>query len=377
MDTILNLGINDKVELCLRSVTAGAPGAADIRRRFAEQFTSVVGVDPPVDPWQQLFAAIGAVFASWNSDRAVTYRRHHGISDSGGTAVTVQAMVFGNLDDRSGTGVLFSRNPLTGENEPYGEWVVRGQGEDVVSGRTTPLKLAAMRDLFPDLHRQLLDAAALLELDGRDVQDIEFTVESGTLWLLQSRSAKRSPEAAVEFAVALHSEGLVTKAEALALVPESHLEALRRPHVDPAAKLGATLLGLGEAACPGVAIGLVVTDLDEAVELSDQGVDVVLARPHTDPQDLTGMIAARGIITAVGGSTSHAAVVSRELGTPCVVGFTDVSLADLVGRVVTIDGTTGEIYDGALAVAEPQHTHARIETLRAWQAEIEESSSRA
>ena len=218
MDTVLNLGINDEVERILAE-RCGAPFARDTHRRFRELFGQVVSPADgrvPTDPYAQLRAAVTAVFDSWNSQRAVSYRRHHNLEGKmAGTAVTVQAMVFGNLDDRSGTGVLFSRNPLTGEANPFGEWLPRGQGEDVVSGKFDPLPLSALAEQHADIHRQFLEAAAWLEREGTDVQDVEFTVEAGRLYLLQTRAAKRSAKAAVAIAVALQREGLIDVDEAL------------------------------------------------------------------------------------------------------------------------------------------------------------------
>jgi pyruvate,orthophosphate dikinase len=331
--------------------------APDTRRRFVEQFAEVVGGAAPADPWDQLRAAIDAVFRSWRSERARWYRGDRGIPDDGGTAVTVQAMVFGNLDDRSGAGVLFSRNPLTGDAEPYGEWLPRGQGEDVVSGRADALPLAAMAERMPEAYSSLMAAMTTLERDGRDVQDIEFTVQSGTLWLLQTRAAKRSPEAAVRLAVALHDEGVLTVAEALDRVTAEQVEVLLRPRVDPAALAGAEVLAGGKPACPGVATGVVVTDADEAEDRADPadgspGEDVVLARPTTDPDDVRGMSVSRAVITELGGSTSHAAVVCRELGVPCVVGCGAGGVTALAGRTVTVDGAAGAVYRGALPVLD-------------------------
>lgn len=369
MDTILNLGINDDIEHCLAKETGDPAYAADTRRRFEQQFEAVVGNVAPNDPWDQLFAAVGAVFRSWNSPRAIAYRRHHGLSDAGGTAVTIQSMVFGNADDDSGTGVLFSRNPLTGHAAPYGEWLLRGQGEDVVSGKTTPLRLDALADRYPSIHTELLSAAAQLERLGKDVQDIEFTVESGKLWLLQCRAAKRSPDAAIVFAVALHEEGLLTKEEALNLVSPEQRSAVQRPRIHPDARATATVLATGEAACPGVATGRVVGDVDEAIDLAESGVSVILARPHTDPEDVSGMIAAAAIVTAVGGSTSHAAVVSRELGTPCIVGCGD--LDPIYGREVTVDATSGQVFDGILPIAPVSiDEFPALATLATWENEL-------
>lgn len=367
MDTVLNLGVNDVVAEGLRNLAPDSNYAADTLRRFDEQFARVVGAAPPQDPWEQLLAAIEAVFGSWDSPRARSYRRHHHIADDGGTAVTVQAMVFGNLDDRSGTGVLFSRNPLTGDSAPYGEWLPRGQGEDVVSGRHDPLPLAALAEHLPGVHDELLGAAATLEKTGKDVQDIEFTVESGRLWLLQSRAAKRSPDAAVQFAVSLQRDGIVSVAEAVRLVTPAQLEAVRRPRIAPSARARAQVLARGEPACPGTASGRVVLDIENAERLADDNVNVVLARPTTDPEDIAGMIAAVAILTEIGGSTSHAAVVSRELGTPCVVGCGSGTAQLLAGREVTVDGQTGEVFDGVLDIAEgTELDNPALATLNAW-----------
>jgi pyruvate,orthophosphate dikinase len=281
----------------------------------------------------------------------VAYRAHHDVDSGGGTAVTVQAMVFGNLDDDSGTGVLFSRNPLSGDPAPYGEWLPRGQGEDVVSGRFNALPLKALEAQHPQVHTELLGAAATLERVGRDVQDIEYTVESGRLYLLQTRAAKRSPNAAVRIAVTLHDEGVLSEDEAVAIVTPAQITALMKPHIDPVARASAHLLARGEPACPGVASGRVVTEVEEAEDLHDEGTDVVLVRPTTDPDDVSGMIVASAIITEIGGATSHAAVVSRELNTPCVVGCGEGTLDRLVGHELTVDGTTGEIFDGVLPVS--------------------------
>jgi pyruvate,orthophosphate dikinase len=366
MDTVLNLGINADVEAALRNKTGDAAYAADTHRRFREQFERVVGRTPPADPWEQLGAAIQAVFASWSSPRAVAYRRHHGIADDGGTSATVQAMVFGNLDENSGTGVLFTRNPLTGDGEPFGEWLPGGQGEDVVSGRHDPLPLTALAQRMPAVHAELLKAAAVLEATGRDVQDIEFTVEAGKLWLLQSRAAKRSADAAIRFAVALHEGGLITVDEALHLVTPAQVAAVSRPHVSPQARNSARVLARGEPACPGVATGRVVLDVETAELLTDEGVDTVLARPTTDPDDVAGMIVATAILTEIGGSTSHAAVISRELNTPCVVGCGTGTLNRLAGLEVTVDATIGEVYEGHLRMAPDQAHNPALVTLLQW-----------
>ena len=351
MDTVLNLGMTPEVQRALAEQSGDASYAADTDRRFREQFTKIVGAAPPAEPLAQLHAAVCAVFGSWYTERAVAYRAHHDLDQGGGTSVTVQAMVFGNLDDDSGTGVLFTRNPLTGDSAPYGEWLPRGQGEDVVSGRFNALPLQALAEQHPPVHAELMRLSGVLEHEGRDIQDIEYTVESGRLFLLQTRAAKRSPEAAVRIAVGLHDEGVLTEDEALAHVQPAHVAALLRPHIDPASRATAQLLARGEPACPGVASGRVVTDVEEAEDLHDEGIPVVLVRPTTDPDDVSGMIVSAAIVTEIGGATSHAAVVSRELGTPCVVGCGEGTVARLTGREVTVDGSTGEIFAGILPEA--------------------------
>lgn len=367
MDTVLNLGMTAAVEAGLAGLTGDAAYAADTYRRYLEQYQRVVGVAPTGGPRDELRAAVAAVFRSWNSPRARAYREHQGIGHDGGTAVTVQAMVFGNLDDRSGTGVLFTRNPLTGDSAPYGEYLPRGQGEDVVSGRHDALPLDVLERDLPEVHTALLAAGRRLEELGKDVQDIEFTVESGTLWLLQSRAAKRSPDAAARLAVALHEDGVISRREALSRVTPQQIQALLRPRVSPEARAAATVVVRGEPACPGVACGRVVETCVEAEDLSDEGIDVVLARPTTDPDDVSGMIVARAIVTEIGGSTSHAAVVSRELGTPCVVGCGVGSLVGLAGREVTVDGSTGEVFAGVLPLAPCTEAEIpALATLASW-----------
>ncbi len=370
MDTVLNLGINDDVEQIL-AAKCGAPFARDTHERFRDLFRQVVRPSDgqvPFDPYAQLRAAITAVFDSWNSERAVSYRRHHNLEGKmAGTSVTVQAMVFGNLDERSGTGVLFSRNPLTGEAKPFGEWLPRGQGEDVVSGKFDPLPLSALAEQHVDIHRQLLEAAAWLELEGTDVQDIEFTVEAGKLYLLQTRAAKRSAKAALAIAVALQREGLISINEALTRVTAAQLDVLLTPVIEPAALAEAIVVASGLAACPGVGAGRVVADSDSAEDAADDGEDVVLARETTSPNDVGGMIAARAVITELGGSTSHAAVVSRELQTPCVVGCGQGSLRDLVGTLVTVDGGSGTVYSGLLPLSAPsESTDPDMAALLSW-----------
>jgi len=367
MDTILNLGITPGVEHALSELTGSASYAADTRRRFEEQFEKVVGRRPPSDPWDQLAAAIAAVFDSWQSRRAVAYRKDRGLNHVGGTAVTVQAMVFGNLDERSGTGVLFTRNPTCGSPEPLGEWLPMGQGEDVVSGNADPLPISDLANTMPDIHRELLEAAYALERHERDVQDVEFTIESGRLWLLQARAAKRSPDAAIRLAVLLQREGLLSKTEALDRVSAEHVDAMERPHVDPEERAGARLLAEGRPASPGVVTGTVVTDPDDAEARALNGEAVVLGRPTTNPDDVHAMAVVSGIVTEIGGATSHAAVVSRELGVPCIVGCGEAAVTTLEGCVVTLDAAAGELFEGALPVRQASEADdADLATLLEW-----------
>ncbi|OFX03699.1 MAG: pyruvate, phosphate dikinase [Alphaproteobacteria bacterium RIFCSPHIGHO2_12_FULL_63_12] len=376
MDTVLNLGICDETERALTVETGQHSFARDTHRRFLELYASIVmkapslHLDPadmpetwraaiaaaagaaiPENPRDQLKEAVTAVFDSWNSRRARKYRQHNGIDDSLGTAVTIQAMVFGNLDDSSGTGVLFSRNPLTGERKPFGEYLSRAQGEDVVSGKFTPLRLDAMHDRVGEAHGLLLRASEILERDSRDMQDIEFTVQQGELYLLQARSAKRAPLAAVRAAIEMAQEGLISKDEAVARVSPDQFRELSRPRLPEAATAGMTPAAKGEGACPGVASGIAVGSADEAERRGAMGESVILVRETTSPEDVHGMIAARAIVTAHGGATSHAAVVSRSLGRPCVVGCGDGALA-LIGETLTVDGS-GMVWRGALKLVTP------------------------
>ncbi|MDX6700109.1 MAG: pyruvate, orthophosphate dikinase, partial [Baekduia sp.] len=338
MDTILNLGMTEAVEAGLARLAGDADFARRTHVRFCHEFGHTVhgadldppagdavasdvcaavledtGATVPAEPLEQLRAAIHAVFESWSSRRAVAYRRHWGIPEDGGTAVIVQAMVFGNLGAGSGTGVLFTRDPLSGEPEPYGEWLPGGQGEDVVSGTHDCLPLSALRDELGDVHGRLLAAGALLERENGDVQDIEFTVEAGRLFLLQTRAAKRSPAAALRTAVDLAREGAIDEATALARVTPEQLASVLAPRLSDATVAGAEVLARGTPACPGVAGGVVVPDADAAEAAAGE---TVLVRPTTSPEDVAGMIAARAVVTERGGSTSHAAVVSRALGRP-------------------------------------------------------------
>lgn len=366
MDTILDLGCNDEVETALAAESGDPEFAAEVHRRFTGFYGRLVlgcaedledlpdtasvraaisadtGDSVPADPWAQLRSAVASVFQSSRSRRAIAYRKHYGIPEDLGTAVTIQAMVFGNLDDDSGTGVLFTRNPVDGTREPYGEYLQRGQGEDVVSGRVTPKPLIDLENRWPTVHAELLAAAECLDREGRDAQDIEFTVQSGELFLLQSRPAKRTARAAVRIAVELIDEGVLEPDEALSRVTAEQVRTLLRPEITAGAADGAEVLVSGVAASPGVATGVVV-DTPEAAQANP---GCILVRKSTSPDDVHGMIAAAAVVTEQGGATSHAAVVSRALDTPCVVGCGTGAVEGLVGRIVTVDATTGKVYAG-------------------------------
>jgi pyruvate,orthophosphate dikinase len=350
MDTLLDLGITDAVEEAL-AVEATAGFARDTRRRFTDGYQRIVGGPAPDDPYLQLRAAIEAVFASWDSPRAVAYRSHQGLDDRGGTAVVVQAMVFGNITSNSGAGVVFSRNPMTGANQEFGEWLPGGQGDDVVSGTVDVEPIAALRSRQPAVYDELIGAARSLERLAADVQEIEFTIEDGTLWLLQTRAAKRSAQAAVRLALQLRNDGLIDEAETLRRVAPAHVEALLQPSLQPELRMAAELLATGVPAGPGVASGRAYTEVDAAIEAADRGEDVILVRHHTSPDDIHGMLVARGIVTETGGATSHAAVVSRELGRAAVVGCGSGVSKSLAGKLVTVDGNEGEVRDGSLRLS--------------------------
>jgi len=349
---------------------------ADIVARFKTLVETELGKPFPQDIHAQLWGAIAAVFGSWENARAIAYRRLHDIPDDWGTAVTIQAMVFGNMGERSATGVVFTRNPSTGANELYGEFLVNAQGEDVVSGLRTPQPLTeadrrgsnsskpSLEGLMPDVFAKLKAACAKLEAHFRDIQDIEFTVQEGKLFMLQTRSGKRSTQAALKIAVDMAEGGLITREEAVRNINAGQLDQLLHPMLDPDAEK--TVLAKGLPASPGAASGELVFDADEAVHLKAQGHTVILARIETSPEDVQGMHAAVGILTTRGGMTSHAAVVARGMGRPCVVGASSV-VVDLEretlsaggtllhkGDVVTIDGSTGQIIKGRVPTREPE-----------------------
>jgi len=358
MDTILDLGLNDATTAGLAASSGSEKFAANCRRRLVAMFRDIVGVDDvPEDPWEQLRAAVEAVFRSWNSDRARTYREREGIPDDLGTAVTVQAMVFGNRSVDSGTGVLFTRNPATGEPAPYGDFMFNAQGEDVVAGTHRTEPISVLDERIPIVGRELRDYATRLERHHRDLCDIEFTIEHGKLWMLQCRVGKRSPQAALRIAVDLAEDpGFpLTRAEAVHRVVEILADP---PTVVTERRSGVTALASGLPASPGIACGEVVTTPEAAVAVAEAGRPVILVRAQTSPDDVHGMARAAGILTSRGGLASHAAVVARGWGIPAVVGAADVTVGDdaivvagtriAAGETVTIDGGTGEIFAGAV-----------------------------
>ena len=362
--------------------------AADLRQLVSEYHGIVrgQGAKIPDDPRVQLHEAIAAVFHSWNTERAKTYRRINGIPDDLGTAANVQTMVFGDLGPTSGTGVCFTRDPSTGENVPFGDYLPQAQGEDVVAGIRNTLSLDDLADLHPDIHAELLETMGRLEKATRDMADIEFTIERNKLWILQTRSGKRTAAAAVRIATDMVDEGLISSEEAVLRVDPAQLEQLERPRL--AAKLDAQPVATGIGASPGAAQGIVTYDADRAVTLAAEGKDVVLVSAETTPDDIHGMHAARGILTSQGGKTSHAAVVARGMGKPAVTGAAALvvdeetatgHIGDLVireGDPITIDGTTGSVYLGMLDLIEPQAT-PELERLLAWADDIRQIGVRA
>ncbi len=381
----------------------------DLAGQFKQLVKARLGVEFPDDPLDQLWRAIGAVFGSWNTPRAVTYRKINRIPDDWGTAVNVQAMVFGNLGDDCATGVAFTRDPATGEHALYGEFLANAQGEDVVAGIRTPQQItlasarrwaashgiseAERRERSPSLEeaqpacfRQLQTIARRLERHYRDIQDLEFTIERGRLWMLQTRNAKRTAAAAVKVAVDMVKERLIDRKTAVLRVQPADLDQLMHPRIDPAAPRD--LLAKGLAASPGAASGVVVFSADDAVERADAGDDVILVRVETSPEDIHGMHAAKGVLTARGGTTSHAAVVGRGMGKSCVVGCGALDIdyrAGLFrvdgreirrGDVITIDGATGEVFAGRMATIDPTLS-GDFATLMSWADEIRRLGVRA
>src|SRR6201994_2387961 len=423
MDTVLNLGLNDETVEAVAKKSGDRRFAYDSYRRFITMYSDVVlgvghehfeelldhhkerqgyslatdltaddwadlpvrykkrvkdelGHDFPQDPHEQLWGAVGAVFSSWMNQRAITYRRLHSIPESWGTAVNVQAMVFGNMGEDCATGVAFTRDPSTGTNLFYGEYLVNAQGEDVVAGIRTPQHLTidgklaqksdapAMEEVMPEVFKQLSGVRETLEKHYRDMQDIEFTVQRGKLYMLQTRNGKRTAKAALKIAVDMVREGLIDKKEAVARIVPSSLDQLLHPTLDPKAQR--KVISKGLPASPGAASGTVVFSADEAEKKSRAGEKVILVRRETSPEDIHGMHAAEGIVTSTGGMTSHAAVVARGMGKPCVAGAGDVRIDAKAGTMsvrgtvvktgeqITLDGSTGEIMLGVVPTVQPE-----------------------
>jgi len=398
MDTILNVGLNDVSVEGLARTTGNSEFARDCYRRLIQMFGETVdgipherfnvddsveqarevyvqetGEDFPQDAREQLRRAIAAVFDSWNSPRAQVYRRTYSIPDDLGTAVNVVQMVFGNKGDDSATGVGFTRNPSTGEQGVYGEYLVNAQGEDVVAGTRTPQPLEEMQSRLPDAYEQLLETMGSLERHYRDMQDIEFTVESGRLYLLQTRSAKRTAAAAIKAAVDMAVEGLIDKDEAVARIDPKQLDQLLHPRLDESADFEVAARGLN--ASPGAACGKIVLDADTAAECGKAGESVILVRWETTPDDIHGLIQAQGVLTAHGGMTSHAAVVARGMGKPCVAGTEGLEIDGKKvrigghklkeGDVITIDGGTGRVIVGEVPLVPPA-INEDFETILEW-----------
>ncbi len=374
MDTILNLGLTDATEAGF----GDRAFAADCRARLRTMFRDIVGIaEPPNDPWQQLRLAIEAVFRSWNGDRARAYRAKEGIADDLGTAVTVQAMVFGNLDDESATGVVFTRNPATGEPGLYGDVLFRAQGEDVVAGTHATEPVSALDARLPEAARALREAADRLERHERDLCDIEFTIERGRLWMLQTRVGKRSLQAALRMALDMATEPdfPLDRREAI----ERVARILEDPPKTTTGRTGYLVpLATGLGASPGLGTGAIVTSPDRAAERAEAGESVILVRAETSPDDVHGMAKAAGILTSRGGLASHAAVVARGWGIPAVVGASQVEVSPnairiggrtlSVGEVISIDGSTGEVFAGRVPGASEPVPEAK--TLLAWAAEL-------
>ena len=350
-------GVKQDVELT-------ADDLKELANQFKAEYKSKIGTDFPADPKEQLYGAIKAVFRSWDNPRANVYRRDNDIPYSWGTAVNVQSMAFGNMGDDCGTGVAFTRDPATGNKGLFGEFLTNAQGEDVVAGVRTPMKIAEMEEKFPEAFAQFKDVCATLENHYRDMQDMEFTVEHGKLYMLQTRNGKRTAQAALKIACDLVDEGLRTEKEAVAMIDPRNLDTLLHPQFDQAALKAATPAGKGLGASPGAACGRIVFSAEDAEAWAGRGEKVVLVRLETSPEDITGMKVAQGILTVRGGMTSHAAVVARGMGTCCVSGCGEIAMDEankkftLAGKEyhegdwLSIDGTTGNIYDGKIATVD-------------------------
>lgn len=399
MDTVLNLGMNDETAEAMIKLTGDESFVMDSYKRFIQMFADVVkGVDKkkfdieaektndlkqiivnykeiykqetgeefPQNPQTQLMEAVRAVFRSWNNERAVLYRKLNDIPDNLGTAVNVQAMVFGNMGDDSCTGVAFTRNPASGKRELFGEFLINAQGEDVVAGIRTPQPISEMKENFPDVYSEFERIAALLERHYTDVQDMEFTVEKNKLYMLQTRNAKRTAQAAVKIAVDMEQEGLIDKETAVMRIDPSQIDQLLHHRFDEEALKSAKPMAKGLPASPGAACGAVYFDAASAEAAFDRGEKVVLVRQETSPEDLAGMVAAEGIMTSRGGMTSHAAVVARGMGKCCVAGCSEVIVDEIAksmksgdiiigeGDCISIDGNTGNVYPGRIATVAPE-----------------------
>jgi pyruvate, orthophosphate dikinase len=363
-----------------------ADGWKDIVEQFKNLAEKETGKPFPQDPHEQLWGAIGAVFKSWMTPRAVTYRKINSIPGDWGTAVIVQAVVFGNMGDDCATGVAFTRDPSTGENAFYGEYLFNAQGEDVVAGIRTPLPLSDMKKAMPELYNELNAIRLKLEKHYKEMQDIEFTIQNKKLYMLQTRTGKRTAQAAVRIAVEMVSEGLITKEQGILRINPISLDQLLHPTIDPKAEK--TVLTKGLPASPGAAMGTIVFDADEAEKLAQDGKKVILCRTETSPEDIHGMHAAEGILTSRGGMTSHAAVVARGMGKPCVAGAGDIvidyqaqtmQIKDTTlkpGDTVTIDGSTGEILLGEIKMVQPSVT-GHFSTLIQWADDVRRLKVRA
>ncbi|MCH5325523.1 MAG: pyruvate, phosphate dikinase, partial [Eubacterium sp.] len=350
-------GVTQDVELT-------ADDLKELASQFKAEYKAKIGEDFPSDPKVQLMGAVKAVFRSWDNPRANVYRRDNDIPYSWGTAVNVQSMAFGNMGDDCGTGVAFTRDPATGEKKLMGEFLTNAQGEDVVAGVRTPMHIDEMAKLFPEAFEQFKQVCQTLENHYRDMQDMEFTVEHGHLYMLQTRNGKRTAQAALKIACDLVDEGMRTEQEAVLMIDPRNLDTLLHPQFDAAALKAATPVGKGLGASPGAACGKIVFSADDAVEWADRGEKVVLVRLETSPEDITGMKAAQGILTVRGGMTSHAAVVARGMGTCCVSGCGDIKMDEenkkfeLAGKTyhegdcISIDGSTGNIYDGLIPTVD-------------------------
>ena len=436
MDTVLNLGLNDESTEGLALLTGSRRFALDSYRRFIQMFGDVVlgipkakfdrifdgqkakthakfdvdltsedleavirayrkmveaesGKPFPQDPKQQLLAAIQAVFRSWNNDRAILYRRLNGIPAKIGTAVNVQSMVFGNMGAASGTGVAFTRNPVTGENKIYGEFLVNAQGEDVVTGIRTPLGIEKMVDFFPEAYKSFIRIAELLEKHYKDMQDMEFTIENHKLYMLQTQSGKRTAQAAVKIAVDMVQEELIDKKTAITRIEPQQIDQLLHPTFEPAQVAAAHVIAKGLAASPGAGCGKLCFTAEDAEAAAAKGQKVLLVREETSPEDLVGMVVAEGILTARGGMTSHAAVVARGMGKCCVAGCSDIRVSETErtlttadGRVyhendyLSLNGNTGEVYTERLKTVAPTLS-GDFETVMEWADELRELKVRA